>query len=194
MLAFFDPCPLPVRKAYLLPHIREKGPGPRAQEPARGLTPLDFPQAGSEALLFSALALRTHMLGEHRELLVAPVCSAGLGRPHGPCHRRLGTCQLPRFPEGGAPQAGARQRVGRPAPGAVPCCFGHPSSRGDGVSVLNPPLESSACLSPACLGPLGAPCSARPAFPELKGAEAWVCRRVSGLESTLRLHPHQPPL
>ena len=122
------------------------------------------------------------------------MCPAGLGRPHGPCHRRLGTCQLPRFPEGGAPKAGARQRVGRPAPGAAPCRFGHPSSRGDGFSVLNPPLESSACLSPACLGPLGAPSSVGPAFPELRGPEAWVCRRVSGLESTLRFHPHQPPL
>lgn len=50
----------------------------------------------------------------------------------------------------------------RPALGTVPCCFGQASSLRDGFSVLNPPLESSPCLSPASLGPLKAASLVRP--------------------------------
>ena len=120
------------------------GACPRPDPPAS-------PQAGSEALRFSALALGTHTLGEHQEPLVAPVCPAGLGRPLAPVIGGLAWhTPAASIPRGRGPHGWSRAAVGRPAAGAVPRCSGHPSSRGDGFSVLNPPLFSQA---PACHRP-----------------------------------------
>ena len=175
--------------------MREEGPGPRVQGPARGLTPRT-PRRQARKPCISPPWPSGHTHSGSTKSLWWHLCALLVWAGPWPLSSEawLGTRQLPTFPEGGAPRAGAGQRVGRHAAGAVPRGSGHPSSRGDRFSVLNPPLESSAYLSPACLGPLGAPSSARPAFPELKGPEAWPCRRVSGLESAQRPRPHQPPL
>lgn len=97
---------------------------------------------------------------------VAPMCPVGLGKD---CCRPLapgfsagpGTCQRLRFPAGQAGTVGAKQWSGEAV--VFPCLGGLPWEQCpaalatlqtlDGFSVFNPPLESSACLSPTCLDP-----------------------------------------
>lgn len=82
----------------------------------------------------------------------------------------------------------------RPVLGAMPYCFGQASSPRDGFSVLNPPLESSPCLSLACLGPLRAASLVRTAFLSSETHGSAFVGEAQDLQSSQPLCSHQPPL